>query len=222
MGSAPSLPGDPVIYGSWLPMFPLGTVLVPGGVLPLHVFEPRYRALMQDCLAGDGCFGVVLIERGSEVGGNDERFGFGTLARIRDAARLPDGRWVVVGEGTERIRVSRWLPDDPYPRAEVASVAEAGWRDAARPALETATAEVGRALAYASELGEASIAATFELPEDPVAAAWYLTAVAPIGPVDRQHLLEMDDHGARLESLAVMAADAAMILEYRLGGSELG
>ena len=166
-------------------MFPLGTVLVPGGLLPLHVFEPRYRALMQDCLAGDGCFGVVLIERGSEVGGNDQRFGFGTVARIRDAAQLPDGRWVLVGEGTERIRVSRWLPDDPYPRAEVASVTDAAWREEARPALEAAKTEVRRALAYASELGEASIAATFELPEDPAAAAWSLPAVAPIGPVDR-------------------------------------
>ena len=57
-----------------LPMFPLGTVLFPYAVLPLHVFEPRYRALTEHCLAGDGCFGVVLIERGSEVGGGDTRF----------------------------------------------------------------------------------------------------------------------------------------------------
>ena len=56
-----------------LPMFPLGTVLLPGAVLPLHVFEPRYRQLVQDCLAGEPEFGVVLIERGSEVGGGDQR-----------------------------------------------------------------------------------------------------------------------------------------------------
>ena len=58
-------------------MFPLGTVLFPHAPLPLHIFEPRYRALVQECIDGDGEFGVVLIERGFEVGGGDTRFGTG-------------------------------------------------------------------------------------------------------------------------------------------------
>ena len=69
-----------------LPMFPLGTVLFPSVFLPLHVFEPRYQELTRDCLAGDNEFGVVLIERGSEVGGGDARFDVGTVARIIEAA----------------------------------------------------------------------------------------------------------------------------------------
>ena len=69
-------------------MFPLGTVLLPFAHLPLHIFEPRYRALVKDCLAGDGEFGVVLIERGHEVGGGDVRFGVGTVARIVQTAEL--------------------------------------------------------------------------------------------------------------------------------------
>lgn len=101
------------------PMFPLGTVLVPGTALPLHVFEPRYRRMIDDCLAGDGTFGVVLIERGSEVGGGDVRTDVGTLASIAEAEPLPDGRWMLVARGLHRIRVERWLPDDPYPRAEI-------------------------------------------------------------------------------------------------------
>ena len=60
-----------------LPMFPLGTVLLPGAPLPLQVFEPRYRGLTHDCLAGVPEFGVVLIERGSEVGGGDVRTNVG-------------------------------------------------------------------------------------------------------------------------------------------------
>ena len=67
---------------------------LPRSVLPLHVFEPRYRALVADCLAGSGEFGIVLIARGSEVGGGDERVGVGTVARIGDASPLSDGRWV--------------------------------------------------------------------------------------------------------------------------------
>src|SRR3546814_19261198 len=102
-----------------LPMFPLGSAVVPGAGLPLHVFEDRYRALMKDCMAGDREFGVVLIERGSEVGGGDVRADVGTVARIAEASELPDGRWALIAVGDRRIRVTSWLPDDPYPRAAV-------------------------------------------------------------------------------------------------------
>ncbi|HUF84321.1 MAG TPA: LON peptidase substrate-binding domain-containing protein [Acidimicrobiia bacterium] len=102
-----------------LPMFPLGSVLFPHALLPLHVFETRYRALTEACLAGDGEFGVVLIERGSEVGGGDTRFTVGTVARILEAGRLPDGRYVLAAVGTRRLRVRRWLPEEPYPQADI-------------------------------------------------------------------------------------------------------
>jgi len=82
---------------------------------------PRYRQLVDDCRAGDGRFGVVLIERGSEVGGGDVRTDVGTLARIVEARELPDGRRLLGVVGVERIRVERWLTDDPYPRAETAA-----------------------------------------------------------------------------------------------------
>ena len=76
------------------------------------------RAWCSDCLAGDQQFGVVLIERGSEVGGGDVRTDVGTVARILEAQELPDGRWVLATVGVERIEVERWLPDDPYPEAD--------------------------------------------------------------------------------------------------------
>ena len=73
---------DESLDGVELPMFPLGTVLFPHGVLPLRVFEPRYRLMIAHCLEQDARFGVVLIERGSEVGGGDTRFHVGTVAQI--------------------------------------------------------------------------------------------------------------------------------------------
>ena len=100
-------------------MFPLGTVLLPGTYLPLHVFEERYHALVPDCLTADREFGVVLIERGSEVGGGDASTGVGTVARIVEAPRFDDGRWALGAVGARRVRVRAWLPDDPFPRAEV-------------------------------------------------------------------------------------------------------
>src|ERR1700735_1313626 len=102
-----------------LPMFPLGTVLFPHAVIPLHVFEPRYRTLMQHCLDADRRFGVVLIERGSEVGGGDQRAGVGTQGLISRGGELPDGRWVLEVTGERPVGIDEWLPDDPYPIAVV-------------------------------------------------------------------------------------------------------
>src|SRR5215467_13827806 len=138
-----------------LPMFPLATVLFPHAELPLHLFEPRYRALAETCLRGDGRFGVVLIERGFEVGGGDQRFAVGTVARIVEAAQTPDGRYLLSTVGTERFRVRKWLDDDPFPRADVDVIGEpkrvANGAAASRDAVQRL---LGRVLAMSAELGD--------------------------------------------------------------------
>ena len=197
-----------------LPMFPLGSVLFPHALLPLHVFEERYRALVRDCLRQQHEFGVVLIERGMEVGGGDTRFGAGTVARIKEALELPDGRWAVLAVGTRRVRVRQWLPDDPYPVALVEDLAEPPVPPGAAAAAEVA---VRRALALAGELEESPVPTTFALDDDPTTAAWQLVAGAPLGPVDQQRLLETDDPLVRLGMLAEMATEASAMLAYRLG-----
>ena len=201
-----------------LPMFPLGTVLFPHAPLPLHIFEPRYRALVQECIAGEGEFGVVLIERGFEVGGGDTRFGTGTVARLVEAAELPDGRWVITTVGTRRIRVARWLPDDPYPVAEVEDLPDLPGDGSGADALARAEQAVRRALAYKAELGEPAVPATVTLDDEPIRRAYQLAAIAPLGPVDQQRLLEAASANALLEGLAEMAEDAATLLAYRLSG----
>src|SRR3954465_14536846 len=100
-----------------MPMFPLGTVLFPHAALPLHLFEDRYRALAETCLRGDGRLCVVLMDRGFEVGGGGQRFGVGTVAHIVEAARTPDGRYLLATVGTERFTRKKWLDHDPFPRA---------------------------------------------------------------------------------------------------------
>lgn len=204
-----------------MPMFPLGSVLFPHMPLSLHVFEPRYQALVRDCLRNGNEFGVVLIERGAEVGGGDVRFEVGTVARIVEAAPFPDGRWLLLCIGTRRIRVSTWLPDDPYPVALVADVAEhagaAVDRDGA-DALAEAERAVRRALALAGELDEALVAADFEFDDDAQVAGWQLAAVSPLGPVDHQRLLETDGPG-RLGLVTELAVDASRLLAFRLTGA---
>jgi Lon protease-like protein len=199
-----------------LPMFPLGTVLLPSAGIPLHVFEPRYRALVQDCLAGDREFGIVLIARGSEVGGDDERTDVGTVARIVEAAELPDGRWAIGAVGVRRVRVRSWLPDDPYPRAEVDDWPDGAPGDGHAAALTRAVTLLRRALALSAEAGDDGAHATIELSDDPVLAGYQASAVAPIGPHDRQHLLAAPTPDARLDALETMLADSIEVLQLRL------
>ena len=203
-------------------MFPLGNVLFPHAQLPLHVFEPRYRALAETCLAGDGEFGVVLIERGSEVGGGDTRFSIGTVARIVAAGRLPDGCRVVMyggGEGTRRLRVREWLPDDPFPRADVELLGEPGSPGDAGAARADVERLLKRVLAMSAEVGDAPTSIDVVLDDDPAQAAFEAAAAAPIGPLDAQRLLELDDPGERLTQLRALLADQAELLELRLSGT---
>ena len=145
------------------PMFPLGTVLLPGGAIPLHIFEPRYRALARRCVDNDEAFGIALIERGSEVGGGDVRTDVACLARIAEYEEMPDGRWAVIAVGEQRVRVEEWLDDDPYPRALVTS-----WPDAYEPVeaehRSSNIRRVTRVIAMAAEAG-------YRVPDIDLAAA---------------------------------------------------
>jgi Lon protease-like protein len=200
-----------------LPMFPLGTVLFPTAVLPLHIFEPRYRKLMADCMAGDREFGVVLIERGSEVGGGDVRTDIGTVAQLVAANELPDGRWYVVTVGTRRIRVRNWLPDDPYPRAEVeawedADGDEAASEDTYRELLTSSR----RLLALAAEVGAPAGEATAAFDDDPALGTFQVAAAAPIGPFDKQRVLAAQGSGARCALLRELVDDQLELLRQSM------
>ncbi|HEV7534277.1 MAG TPA: LON peptidase substrate-binding domain-containing protein [Acidimicrobiia bacterium] len=208
--------------GRRLPMFPLGTVLLPFAHLPLHIFEPRYRALVKDCLAGDGEFGVVLIERGHEVGGGDVRFAVGTVARILQTAELPDGRWLVDAVGTERFRVTEWLPEDPYPQALVEDFDDEPFD--AMPGAETEAAErrtaverlLRQVLALQVEMGFPAPSAVRNLDDDPVTAAYEAALLSPLGPMDSQKVLEAPGTVARLTLLETLLDDARDVLTRRI------
>jgi Lon protease-like protein len=191
-------------------MFPLSTVLFPCANLPLHVFEARYRALMADCLARDSEFGVVLIARGSEVGGGDQRVDVGTLARIDRVAELEDGRMLVIARGVRRVRVEAWLDDEPYPRAVVEDLPVPRGSDADR-ALATAEVSVRRVRSLLSELGDVpALPHDLEVTGNNEEIAWKLCELAPLNLMDRQHLLasgSLEDQLADLEHLCQALAD---------------
>ncbi len=97
-----------------LPLFPLNTVLFPGMVLPLHIFEERYKLMINRCLEQERPFGVVLIQDGEEVGGGAVPYEVGTTALIAKASRMEDGRMNIVTIGGERFRIRSLHYDQPY------------------------------------------------------------------------------------------------------------
>jgi Lon protease-like protein len=112
--------------------------------------------------------------------------------------------------------VVTWLPDDPYPLALVEHLPDPPMGAEALDALAEADQAVRRALALAAELEEPAAPANVEVDGDPSVAAYQLAAIAPLGPVDRQRLLEQEDPAARLRLLTSLATDAAAVLAYRL------
>jgi Lon protease-like protein len=201
-----------------LPMFPLGTVLFPHALLPLRVFETRYRLMTERVLRGDGEFGVVLIERGSEVGGGDTRFDIGTVARVVRSQRLPDGGYLIATVGIRRVRVVRWLPDDPYPQAEVVDVEEPAAPDDAGTARERAITALDDLCAIYRER-DPRVPDVPAVADDAEQASYEIAALAPIGPLDAQRVLETAAAGDRLALLAELLDDHARLL--RAGGDLL-
>jgi Lon protease-like protein len=205
-----------VMTAQRLGMFPLSTVVFPHARVPLHIFEPRYRALAQECLAGDSRFGIVLIERGAEVGGGEQRASLGTQVVITEAAPFDDGRWLLIVEGESRLAVTEWLPDDPYPQALVED-----WH----PRVSSVETEllvraeqcVRRTRALLSESGATSaLPAETRFDADPDVASWELCAEAPLNTFDAQRLLTAPGTQERLELLVELSEAMAEDLHRML------
>ncbi len=212
-----------------LPMFPLGTPLLPGMGMPLQIFEPRYHAMMEDVLAADDGFGVSLITHGHEVGGGDLRSTVGVRAEILEHQHLDDGRRLVLVVGRRRIRISRWLRDDPYPVAEVE-----GWDDEPRREIREndgnptmprrgridIQARLDDIVALLAQRVDAEdrdrLLESSTLPRDLDIAIWQATIVACLGPLDRQRLLEAPGLDDRLPLLVEMLEDRRDVLAFTL------
>ncbi|MGA8850082.1 MAG: LON peptidase substrate-binding domain-containing protein [Aeromicrobium sp.] len=196
-------------------MFPLGSVLMPAMPLPLRVFEPRYLAMIDEVLDRETLdFGVVLIERGHEVGGGDARFGVGTMARV-EQVESSDGLAALVARGSQRFRVDSWLPDDPWPRAELSLVEPLTWDEDDRALLDDAERTVRHSLARASEFVDTMWDATVELSQDPVDRSWQLAGIAPLGALDHVSLLESPSTAHLLANIDALTRAALELIELQ-------
>lgn len=172
-----------------MPMFPLSAVLLPGMPLSLRIFEERYLKLLGDLIGEEQPeFGVVLIERGPEVGGGEKRLPIGTIASVTDIGTL-DQFYGLESIGSQRFRVNAWLPDDPYPMADIDFIPDLIWDDSLMPARVHLETKVRQLLAFASEFGDLPYGADTEFSDDPMDACWQLAGVLPVGQLDQIDLL---------------------------------
>jgi Lon protease-like protein len=179
-----------------LALFPLNTVLFPGQVLPLHIFEERYRLMIRRCLAEDLPFGVVLLRHGREVGEAAEPHLVGTVARIIRSSLQPDGTMDIITVGQERFRIRHLIHDQPYLRGEVETLVT---KEASDSGTLTALSEAvrDRIATYIKLIAEAAglQIQIDEMPAMPHQVGYLAAAAMQIDNREKQDLLA----GASLE-----------------------
>ena len=217
-----------------LPLFALHAVLFPHLPMSLHVFEPRYRAMAADLVADGSPFAgrlaISMITDGPEVGGDALSQSIGTIAEVRSAEQLSDGRWGLSVVGVARARLSRVERDGAYPLAHVAELAEPMGDGAAemvptvQAALDRYLATVKRFVVRATSGGEhqqetAAVTDSLDdllkpihLPDDPVAASYAVGGVLQVELTRKQRLLEIPDAAARLRAELVLLRTEAHLL----------
>lgn len=207
-----------------LPLFPLGTVLVPGMILTLNVFEPRYRFMLRDLAdlpPSDRAFGVLAIQAGHEVGVGavQAMADVGTVAVIKHARSQGGGSFLIAALGTTRFRLLRTLDDDatPYARGEVELFTEPQ-EDLDSPELHDLANSVSAS--FCALLDACGIALP-ELPEDPRELSYFVTANSPVALAQRQRLLEFTGTKARLAAALDLLRDERQ-LRARFGAAEPG
>ena len=200
-----------------LPMFPLGSVLFPGGLLPLHIFEIRFQQLLNHALENDRRFGVVLISRGSEVGGGEVRTNIGTVAYIEEYQRFDDGRAAVVCHGVTRFEVVDWLADNPYPRALVREleIEPVGPHD--RDLLHAARARFDALIELGQRLGRLQSTPEVEWLPELDEASWQLAGLSPCSALDQYTILAAPSRAERLGRLDHLLSEVYTDLEL-MGG----
>ncbi len=180
-----------------LPLFPLNTVLFPGGPLPLRIFEPRYMDMIGDCMRQDTGFGVCLIRNGQEVGQAADIYTVGTLAKVIDFEVAQEGMLGILVQGQQRFQVQRsWVKPNQLLMGDISWLED----EVPCPIPDTCHALADMLQAFIRKVGDPYT----QLPTDYTDASWVsqrLTELLPISLLERQRLLESNDPLERLRHI---------------------
>ena len=205
-----------------LPLFPLNTVLMPGMVLPLHIFEPRYQAMMRHVLAGDRTFGILLIRQGSDTDPIAPTYEVGTTAEVMSIVPLEDGHMNVSATGRQRFRVTRLYHDQPYLSGDVEYLSDDYTPSEGLLELQ---ADVERlSLEYVTTILTLrhEHKAHVNLPRDPVTLSYKIAGLlVAVQPYEAQQLLESRGVEKRLFAEVLLLRRELAILKRmgQMGGS---
>jgi uncharacterized protein len=199
-----------------LPLFPLGAVLYPGMVLPLHIFEDRYRRLVRDLLDGPEPrrFGVIAIHQGRETGveGVHSLYKIGCTATLRRVDKHEDGRFDLVTVGTQRFRLLALDQTLPYLQGEVEMLADAPVDEGAAAPLVRAVQVAFRGYLDALTESGGAVVRVEDLPDEPVLLSFIVAAAMVIDLPERQGLLDEPDALGRLGAeRALLSRETAML-----------
>ena len=174
-----------------IPLFPLNAVLFPGMVMPLHVFEDRYKTMIQRCLNEDAPFGVVLILEGTEVAGPATPHQIGTLAHITDVEHLDDGRMNINVTGTGRFRIRKLFTEEAYLSAEVEPFPLGPISQTeVRSLVSSLQPRIASYLQLMNEETRDPITAG-DMPDDPIELAYLIAIALQLPMKDKQALLQV-------------------------------
>lgn len=189
-----------------LPIFPLNTVVFPGGTLPLRIFEQRYLEMTKRCIRDSSPFGVCLIREGREVGEPARHYEIGCLASIVSWDMPQLGIFILVTQGRQRLRIlEQWTQPDRLRMADVALLPEEDSQPL--PDEHAPCADILRAVA--SRAGESTFPAPLRY-DDAVWVGYRLAEILPLENTVRQHLLEMPDAISRLRLLTTVLAQQGL------------
>jgi Lon protease-like protein len=198
-----------------LPLFPLAVVLLPGTPMPLHIFEPRYRQMIADVLAGPREFGLAYLPPGVPEQGLAAGWPL-CIAHIDEHEALPDGRSNIVVRGTRRVAFERFEDDTaPYLVARVAELPDASaLPDALAPRAAQARQLFARVAAAARTLADDPTPAP-ALPDDPALLAYAIAAAVDLDLDVRHRLLATRDPAERLAQVLGLLTPVATDIERR-------
>jgi uncharacterized protein len=175
-----------------MPMFPLGLVLFPSMPLDLRIFEERYLKLLGDLMTSDKPeFGVVHNGRGDDQSGSEDLLMVGTIASVTDIGTTEEF-YGLESIGTQRFVVNAWLPDDPYPLADVDFLPELTWDKGLEGLKDELEQSVRKLLAFASEFADLQYGPDIDISDDPIEACWQLAGVLPVGYLDQMDMLKSE------------------------------
>jgi Lon protease-like protein len=197
-----------------VPLFPLGVVLFPGMMLPLHIFEPRYRDMVRHCIDEHRLFGVLLAGDGPEPCSAGD---IGTLAAIQECQALPDGRFDIVTVGVSRFRVLEFIETRSFLQARVETLPDTSAPDDDGGVREAFLTYL-RTMADLTDtpMSEAEIAV------DPGHLSYHVASTLPVEPAIKQRLLELETKERLARERALLEDETEQILRYAIAARQKG